>query len=298
MDWDDYRIFLAIARASSVRAAANRLEVSHSTVLRRIERLEEKLETRLFDRQSSGFKLTATGMEVLKAASDIEESIQSIDRSVSGRDSALSGVVTVSSTDTILHPTLQLDFEGFKRQFPNIQLVVKLSYETVDLHKREADIVIRISNNPPESLVGRQVGTAYMAAYATQDYIDNYQPLDKDSKAQLIGFGKPEKWQPVPGWEHLEVAGFYDNILLQVLLTKQRLGVGILPTGMGDSEPNLVRLGEPLESFGIWVLYHPDLRYTSRVKVVRDFLVESLQQKLAIKAQFDNIPAGEIRHFA
>lgn len=66
IDWDDVRYFLAVARGGSVRAAAERLGVNHSTVLRRIAQLEERLGVHMFEKLPSGYRLTAAGEEVLR----------------------------------------------------------------------------------------------------------------------------------------------------------------------------------------------------------------------------------------
>jgi len=279
MDWDDYRIFLMVARTPSIRAAALKLGVSHSTVLRRLDRLEDKLGARLFERNAVGFRLTRAGEDVVEGVRDIEESVQSIDRAVTGRDSALEGIVKISMPDVFSHPAMLPNFNELKAQFPNILPEIDLNHSVADLGKREADIAIRLTNKPSDDLVGRKVGQAYMGAYATQAYIDQYQPLDKASKAQMIAYGTPHNWQSRHGLDHLSPVGFYDDILLQLTLAKQGLGVASLPSMIADSEPLLVSITEPELFTDIWVLYHTDLRYTSRVRAVRDFLVESLLQR-------------------
>jgi DNA-binding transcriptional LysR family regulator len=281
MDWDDYRFFLMVARTPSIRAAGMKLGVSHSTVLRRLDRLENMLGARLFERNAVGFRLTRAGEDVVDGVRDIEESVQAIDRAVTGRDSVLEGVVKISMPDVFTHPALLPNFVLFKSQFPNIQPEIDLNYSFADLGKREADIAIRLTDNPGDDLVGRKVGQAKMAAYATQSYIDRENPLDEDSSAQVIAYGNPHNWEPRHGLDHLSVVGFFDNIPLQVTLAKQGLGVASLPCMIADNEPSLVCISEPQEFGGVWVLYHTDLRYTSRVRAVRDFLVESLQKKFS-----------------
>ncbi|MFK7732616.1 MAG: LysR family transcriptional regulator [Pseudomonadales bacterium] len=284
MDWNDYHFFLVVARTPSVRAAAAELNVSHSTVLRRVENLENRLGARLFERQTVGFRLTPAGEEVFAGACDIEESIQSIDRAVTGRDSSLEGLVKISMPAVFSHRAVCPDFLSFKEQFPGIKLEVDLSYVNVNLNKREADIAVRFTRSPPEDLVGRRVGRAAMAPYATKKYVKKHKPMDAQSSAQLIGYGNPDTWRALAGFEHLDVAGFYDDIFLQVDLTKRGFGIGTVPIFMCASDPNLVQLAPPAQVFDVWVLYHTDLRYTSRVRAVRDFLVPQLTERLSAVA--------------
>jgi DNA-binding transcriptional LysR family regulator len=280
MDWDDYRIFSMVARTPSIRAAAVELGVSHSTVLRRLDRLEDKLGARLFDRHAVGFRLTPAGEDVLEGVRDIEESVQSIDRSVTGRDSALEGIVKVTMPDIFAHPALFPDLARFSSQFPNIQLDIDLSYSLADLGKREADIAVRVTNDPPEDLIGRKMGPAYMAAYAEKEYVKKHRPHRPDSTAQHIGFGNPELWECRHGFNHLDVIGFFDNLMLQVTLARQGVGIASLPTMIGNSETKLKRISEPLQIADVWLLYHTDLRNTSRVRAVRDYLQQSMQKRL------------------
>ncbi len=276
MDWDDFRFFLTVATSTSIRASATKLKVSHSTVLRRLDRLETVFGSRLFERHAVGFQLTAAGEEVLQGVKDMEDSVQSIQRLVTGHDNALKGLVKISMPDIFAHPDLFPDIGDFQRQFPNIQLQMDLSYSVADLGKREADIAIRCTNQPPEDLVGRYVGDLQMAAYSTSDYAQSMRPHELGSKAKMIAYGNPQTWRPRHGFDHLTAMGFFDEIPLQVELAKRGLGIASLPTLVGDREPQLSQLTDPLTVAQVWVVYHTDLRYTSRVRIVRDFLLNAL----------------------
>ena len=91
IDWDDVRYFLAVAREGSVRAAAERLGVNHSTVLRRVAQLEERLGARMFEKLPSGYRLTDAGEEVLEFAHQMEASSNRLETRVFGRNQSLSG---------------------------------------------------------------------------------------------------------------------------------------------------------------------------------------------------------------
>ena len=281
MEWDNYRFFLAVARAPSIRAAAMRLGTSHSTVLRKIDQLEVQLGTRLFERSGHRMSLTRAGDDVLRGAEELEDSVQGIERLVTGRDTQLEGAVKLSTPDWFTHSTLLFDLHQFRQHFPKIQLEVELSYRSADLRRREADIAIRILRQPPNDLVGRHLGGFTMAAYATQAHIDAYDPASPDTLSGMLAWGSPERWRPRHGFDHLTAVGFFDNVPLQCDLARQGVGVASLPCLLGDSIPELVRISEPLRMGDIWVVYHSDLRYTSRVRAVRDFLCENLTKHIA-----------------
>src|SRR5215475_2498484 len=96
IDWDDVRYFLAVARGGSVRAAAERLRVNHSTVLRRIAQLEERLGARMFEKRPSGYRLTDAGEEVLEFAEQMEASSNQLETRVFGRDQSMRGLLRVT----------------------------------------------------------------------------------------------------------------------------------------------------------------------------------------------------------
>src|SRR3977135_3659445 len=91
IDWDDVRYFLAVARGGSVRAAAERLGVNHTTVLRRIAQLEERLGAQMFEKLPSGYRLTAAGEEVLEFAEQMEASSNRLETRNFGAETSAGG---------------------------------------------------------------------------------------------------------------------------------------------------------------------------------------------------------------
>ena len=106
VDWDDVRHFLALARTGSVRAAGASLGVSHSTVARRVEGLEERLSTRLFDRDRDGYRLTEAGRQMVPSAERVERELACIERGLAGGDARMSGVVSVTCCDAVVSSML------------------------------------------------------------------------------------------------------------------------------------------------------------------------------------------------
>ena len=115
IDWDDVRYFLAVARGGSVRAAAERLGVNHSTVLRRIAQLEERLGVHMFEKLPSGYRLTAVGEEVLDLADQMEASSHQLETRVLGRDQGVRGLLRVTLAPPLATHLLMPDFSDFAR---------------------------------------------------------------------------------------------------------------------------------------------------------------------------------------
>ena len=144
IDWDDVRYFLAVARGGSVRAAAERLGVNHSTVLRRIAQLEERLGAHMFEKLPSGYRLTAAGEEVLEFADQMEASSHQLETRVFGRDQSVRGLLRVTLAPTLATHLLMPDFADFARLHPDIEMEILSSGELANLTNREADVAIRV----------------------------------------------------------------------------------------------------------------------------------------------------------
>src|SRR5437899_12682630 len=106
IDWDDVRYFLAVARGGSVRAAADRLGVNHTTVLRRIAQLEERLGAQMFEKLPSRYRLRAAGEEVLEVAEQMEASSHLLETRVFGRDKTVRGLLRVTLAPPLATPLL------------------------------------------------------------------------------------------------------------------------------------------------------------------------------------------------
>src|SRR5215469_8191565 len=144
IDWDDVRYFLAVARAGSVRAAAERLGVNHSTVLRRIGQLEEWLGAQMFEKLPSGYRLTEAGEEVVELAGQMEASSHLLETRVLGRDQSVRGLLRVTLAPTLATHLLMPDFAEFGRLHPDIEMEILPAGELANLTNREADVAIRV----------------------------------------------------------------------------------------------------------------------------------------------------------
>ena len=117
-NWDDLRLFLAVARAGTLSGAAREIGVNHSTVFRRIGAFEDTLGVRLFDRLPNGYALTAAGEEMHESALRVEEEIAALDRRVTGQDLRLSGMVRITTVDMLAQGLLPRHLLAFRRAYP------------------------------------------------------------------------------------------------------------------------------------------------------------------------------------
>lgn len=280
MNWDDLKLFLEVARSGSISGAAKQLDVQHSTVSRRLRKLEEKLGARLFERKNSGFELTPAGEKVRQAADRMETEVLHVDGAVLGKDSNLVGPLKVTAINNMASTVLMPMFAGFSLSYPQVDLHIVVSNIDSSLSQREADVAIRLTNSPTDTLIGKRLVTVASTIYASRDYLK--QLLEKGGEPRWIGveccaFHKSWTKQACPQHVH----NFYsDDTLLTLSAIKQGLGVSYLPCFMGDTEPQLERFSEPdpAHNLGLWILLHPDLKHTARVLAFRNHMDKSIQQ--------------------
>lgn len=274
MQWDDLRIFLAIARAGSISGAAQRLGVQHSTVSRRLRSLEERLGARLIDRKKSGYELTEAGEELQSSSRKIEIEILEVEGALSGQDTDATGELRVSAINNMASTVLMPLLAGFSQTHPNIELHVLVSNKFVRLADRDADIAIRLTNTPLETLIGTRLTTVASAVYGSRDYCAGLKSSGAQGKwlgIECCGFHMSWTKDACPAKDH----HFYvDDTMLTLAALKAGAGLAYLPCFMGDSEPSLVRVREPepRHDLGLWLVYHRDLRCNKRVRLFREHM--------------------------
>jgi len=284
MDWDDVRYFLALARCGSVRAAGDKLGVSHSTVARRIETFENQIGVRLFDRTPKGYVMTIGGEDMLETAYRIEEDMNGLERRLLGQDAKLEGRICVTIADSLASDFLMPFMVEFAETYPEIDLEMILSYRALDLSKREADVAIRSyrpTKNPPDYLIGRKLTRIHYAEYAAANYLP-YIDLNKDpSDICWLGWsdeGHYPDWVKDGPYGHIPIRHILENGMLQLQAVKAGLGIAVLPCVTGDRDAELVRLpkSKPKHYFDMWILSHPDLRETARLRLFRKMLSDTI----------------------
>lgn len=174
IDWDDVRYFLAVARCGSVRAAAERLDVNHATVLRRVGQLEHRLGVRMFEKLPSGYRMTAAGEEVLGLAEQMEASSNLLQARILGRDQGISGLLRVTMPPTIATHLLMPTFAEFAQTHPAVELALLTSDEVMNLTNREADIALRVvydRDKLPPNLHGLKGPELLSGVYASRDLV-------------------------------------------------------------------------------------------------------------------------------
>jgi DNA-binding transcriptional LysR family regulator len=276
IDWDGVRYFLAVARGGSVRTAAERLGVNHSTVLRRIAQLELRLGAHLFEKRPSGYRLTTAGEEVLEYAEQMEASSLQLETRVFGRDQGVRGLLRVTLAPTLATHLFMRDFVEFARLHPDIEMEILSSGELANLTNREADVAIRVvydRKDLPLNLHGSKGPELYGAVYMSRDRLAASRAGVPDALRWIVigAHGIPD-WArdtPATGVPFRTTDGE-----AQIVAVRQGLGMTTLPCFVGDADSLLVRVpGTDLHMYGtLWLLTQGETRKTKRVRLFTDFI--------------------------
>jgi DNA-binding transcriptional LysR family regulator len=281
VSWDDLAAVLAVARARSVRRAAAALGVAHTTLARRVEAAERALGVVAFVRGSRGYATTEAGRTIVAHAERMAEAAEALSRAVGGGDQAPRGNVRVTLPPTILTHCIAPALAAFAVRYPAIRLELDTGLGFRDLDRQEADIAIRLQNAPLDDLVGVRIGVLREAAYATDEVIDRLRKPGVNSVV-LIAWSDGEGLRDRAaylGLPELPVGPLCGDVLGQATLAESGVGVAIVPCLVGDQVAGLRRVppGKTVPTQTVWVLTHPDLRGSARVRAVSGFLVEVLR---------------------
>ncbi len=198
VSWDDYRTVLAIAEHRSLAGAALALTVNQSTIFRRLGALEERLGVRLFDRQRSGYLLTSAGEEMVELARKMSDDITIFERRLSGLDKRPEGELKITTNDTILIHFLTPILARFCEAYPLITLDVILGNQQLNLSRRDADIAVRATSDPGDTLVGRRLAAIDWGVYGRTG-AHHVQPEDY-ANHRWVGFSEVDGPQSPARW--------------------------------------------------------------------------------------------------
>ncbi len=281
--WDDIRFFLALVRYGSVRTAAAALRVNHTTVSRRLRGLEERLGSRLVRRTREGYALTSDGEVIFASGEAVERQLELAVRRVEGADEAVSGTVRITLTD-LLFELATPALEKITKAHPGLQLEISVETQLRDLSASDAEVALRLSDAPPDDLIGRNLARMPVAIYGARDLIPDPASVDLEH-FPWIRWQQPwqqarlETW-PDEQFPGARVAARVDSYRALEQLVALGAGIGLLTPWSADRRGDLVRLSEPMDELGmdLWLLTHADLRGVRRIRTVTDALAGELRK--------------------
>ena len=288
ISWDDFRLVRGIAESGSLVGAASALNLNHSTVFRRLGSLESAIGAKLFERSRNGYVATAAGQEMIALAERMGRDVTDFERRIAGRDEKPSGLLRVTTNDALFNYVLSPILASFRRAYPDIQLDLLVLSQPLNLSRRDADIAIRSTRTPPDTLVGRRIGSAVWGRYVSRSKYESGFDPNADSQT-YIGFNEHFGGVEVMDWIEKEIPRH--RIVLRCNTTvgmakciAEGVGAGFLPRYVGDQHPELVCTDEPMGGRGmdLWLLTHPDLRHAARVRAFMDHAGAELNRRRGV----------------
>ncbi|MCB9993562.1 MAG: LysR family transcriptional regulator [Hyphomicrobiaceae bacterium] len=287
MNWEDARLFLAVARAGQMLGAARSLGVNQATLSRRLTALESDLGTRLLFRSTTGCQLTESGQKLKKALEAAEGPILSAVLQLSGTELDMSGTVRIGAPDGFGVSFLAPQLPRLMDLHPSLRLELVPVSRTFSLSQREADIAVLIGRPSQGRLVVRKLTDYSLSLYATPDYLaQRGTPKDIEdlSAHRLVGYVEDLIPTPELNFER-EISKSWRNALAissamgQFEAVRAGAGIGILHDYIASEAEDLVRvLPEITISRAYWTAVHENLRSSPQVAAVSRFLTKVVEQ--------------------
>lgn len=292
VDWDDFRFVLAIIRAGTVSAAAKQLGVDHTTVIRRVDRLERELRAKLFDRRKTGYLLTEAGHRVATSAEAIETTVLANQELIGGSRAHLTGTVRIGAPDGFGTHFLAPRLTSLADQYPDLDLQLVATARLFSLSKREADIAISLTLPKEGHVVGRKLTDYTLGLYAAPAYLDRHPPIR--SREDLTGHrfvGYIEELLYTQELDYLPQvspkisARFRSaNLIAQYNATLTGFGIAVLPRFMAMNQHGLAPVLP--DDFALrrcfYLLMHADSKDLARIRAVADYVYATVERERAI----------------
>lgn len=297
MDWDYLRYIRALAIGGTLAKAGELLGVHQTTVLRRLDQMEESLGVQFFERSRDGLQLTPAGETAFREAERLAVEMENLERKLVGQDSAPVGKVRLAAEDAMMNELLSPILAELVLEFPDIELEILTDNDVANLSHREADLTLRPENKPQATLEGERIAAIESAVYGAAKYCRRNRNMDLENHPESCLWIIPDET-----FSHLATGRWYRKHLKSVTsvircnslqsmhaLARAGAGLAVLPCYLGEGTRELRRLSDPLdgESVDLWLHVNQDTQQMARVRIVMEYLVERLQAlepQLEIKA--------------
>lgn len=281
--WDDYRLLLAVHRSKGLPGAAKTMNVTLSTVLRRLERVEKQLGTRVFERNKGNYQPTQTGVELLEVAERIEQQVLVAERYVTGKDKDLRGELRITATEALSIHFLAHHVSRFNKTYPDIKIEIISDDHILSLSNREADIALRTRRPEEISLIARKICAINWGVYKHRDHVEKYKKIRDLSDLSGQSFvcwsnSIVSSWlsKNIPN-VHLPVST--TNLVSSAAMASSSDMLVVLPKMVGVQWPNLTPVLSPVPGLlgELWLTTHEDIRKNAKIRVFFDFLAEAAE---------------------
>lgn len=281
-DWDDLRYFLAVVRTGQLSAAARRLRTNHVTVSRRIDRLEQALAARLFERSPRGYMPTVVGERLVAHAEAMEREVERFEDSMPDDGEWARGAVRLSTPEGFGNFFLADRLPGFAARHPGLLVEFVTIQQIVSLSRREADLTVALGAPGAGPYRSERIASYRLFPYASRDYLARHPPIwDRHDveRHPLVGYVEDMIFTPGLGYLPEILPGMRarfqcSSIQSQLGATRAGFGIGILPFFVAARYEDLVPILP--RDLGIerdyWMSVHQDLAGAPRIRLLADFV--------------------------
>ncbi len=280
IDWQDVRIFLALARHGSLSAAARTLATNHSTISRRLHSLEESLGDKLVERRREGYVLTPAGSHALKAASDMEHAAQILGRGMP--DGAPGGLLRINASPAMLNGFLASRVAALASRFPKLDIDLASDHRFISLERHEADIAIRYGKPEDGDVVAHPLVTVGYGFYGADEAC---RAVEAGADPVLIGFDEADRYLPEAVWlarhfSSLRLAFRTTDQFAQSIAARSGVGLAAIPHYIGRSDPllRICDLGMTPPSKEVFLLTRRRDKKNPTIRVVIDEVLAMYEQ--------------------
>lgn len=289
-DWNQLRSFEAVAREGSLVAVSRKTGATQPTLSRHIKELEKSLGIQLFDRTANGLILTPAGTKLFVHAQKMSTSANTIALAATGQAESLAGTVRITASQSVARFILPPILAELQVQESSIEIEVIASAQTDNLLQREADIALRMYEPEQLDVITKRLGEVCTVAYASKEYLKTRGCPRSISDLQdhdFIGYDLQPQIIKAFNEAGIKVDRHFfrfrsddEDVCWQMVLNG--FGVGFALTAVGDNEPRVERLLESVATkrTAIWLTAHHELRTSSRIRYVYDYLSEKIQKTL------------------
>lgn len=290
-DWNDLKAFLAVARGGSTLAASRALGVNQTTVARRIESLEQNLGFKLFERGQTGSRVTEAGQSLIGEAETVERAAIRFANLAAMQMRGVSGALRLTTNELVANTMVIPALGAFRAVHPDVQVDLVITDRSLDLESGEADLAIRTSQSLATSdLVARKICDHDMALYCSREYAARRgAPASSEDLAHhdLIDVSMEMGEIPAATWMMRHSGGKTpitrsNSMASMVYAVKAGLGIGALPSTIGDIDPDLLRCSDVIleARASSWIVTRRELKDTPRVRAFIDFMAPYLQAEI------------------
>ncbi len=286
LDWDDARMFLAVARAGQILGAARALGINQATLSRRMASLEAGLGAKLLARRTHGSELTDAGAQLFETLERVEAEMLAVQAKLQGAEAAAAGALRIGAPDGFGVGFLAPRLARLAERHPGLTVQLVPTPRGFSLSRREADLAVMVGRPEKGRLVARKLTDYTLGLYASPGYLDAHPPPGEAAALadhRLVGYVEDLIAAPALNYAAEFLRGWKSRFELssaigQVEAVRAGAGIGALHDYLAVGT-GLVRVLPELRAVrSYWLAIHESLRDVARIRAAAQFLTETVRE--------------------